>query len=71
MSKKFEKLRIDFGRKKASRKDKTWSTGSLLKNSAGEEDFDSSTSGSTLSSENAPSQADSTAETENQDNDGR
>ncbi|MEO8643580.1 hypothetical protein [Pseudomonas sp.] len=32
MSKKFEKLRTDFGRKRGSRKDKTWSTGSLLKN---------------------------------------
>ncbi|RON42345.1 hypothetical protein BK664_01825 [Pseudomonas brassicacearum] len=32
MSKKFEKLRIDFGRMQGSRKDKTWSTGSLLKN---------------------------------------
>ncbi|WP_185049145.1 DUF2934 domain-containing protein [Pseudomonas brassicacearum] len=39
--------------------------------SAGEEDFDRSTSGSTLSSENAPAQADSIAETENPDNDGR
>jgi hypothetical protein len=39
--------------------------------SAGEEDFDGSTSGSTLGNENAPSQADSTAETENPDNDGR
>ncbi|RON56149.1 hypothetical protein BK667_07310 [Pseudomonas frederiksbergensis] len=32
MSKKFEKRRISFGRKKASRKGKIWSTGSLLKN---------------------------------------
>ncbi|MEB0222939.1 DUF2934 domain-containing protein [Pseudomonas sp. 10S4] len=39
--------------------------------SAGEEDFDSSTSGSTLGSENAPSQADSTTEPENPDIDGR
>lgn len=39
--------------------------------SADEEDFDRSTPGSTLSSENIPSQADTTAETENQDNDGR
>ncbi|KOX99926.1 DUF2934 domain-containing protein [Pseudomonas nunensis] len=39
--------------------------------SAGEGDFDSSTSGSTLGSENAPSQADSTTEAENPDIDGR
>jgi hypothetical protein len=39
--------------------------------STDEEDFDSSTSGSTLGSENAPSPADSTAETENPENDGR
>ncbi|WP_408598519.1 DUF2934 domain-containing protein [Pseudomonas sp. PLMAX] len=39
-------------------------------NSTGEEDSDSSTAGSKLGSENAPSQADSTAETDNQ-NDGR
>jgi hypothetical protein len=39
--------------------------------SAGEEDFDHSSSDSTLSSGNAPSQADTTAETENHDNDGR
>jgi hypothetical protein len=32
MSKKFEKLHIDFGKKMGSRKDKTWSTGLLLKN---------------------------------------
>lgn len=38
--------------------------------SSSEEDFDGSTSGSTLGSENAPSHADSTAEAENKDNDG-
>ncbi|TWC11521.1 hypothetical protein FBY04_1458 [Pseudomonas sp. SJZ080] len=32
MSKKFEKLHIGFGKKMGSRKDKTWNTGSLLKN---------------------------------------
>jgi hypothetical protein len=32
MSKKFERLHIGFGKKKGSRKDKTWSTGSPLKN---------------------------------------
>ncbi|VVM89618.1 hypothetical protein PS710_03159 [Pseudomonas fluorescens] len=31
MSKKFEKLHIDFGKKMGSRKDKTLSTGLLLK----------------------------------------
>ena len=32
MSKKFEKLPTGFGKKMGSRKDKTWNTGSLLKN---------------------------------------
>ena len=32
MSKKFEKQHIGFGKKMGSRKDKTWNTGSLLKN---------------------------------------
>ncbi|VVO97153.1 hypothetical protein PS850_06025 [Pseudomonas fluorescens] len=32
MSKKFEKQHIGFGKKMGSRKDKTWSTGLLLKN---------------------------------------
>lgn len=31
MSKEFEKLHIGFGKKMGSRKDKTWSTGLLLK----------------------------------------
>ena len=31
MSKKFEKLHTGFGKKMGSRKDKTWSTGLLLK----------------------------------------
>lgn len=31
MSKKLEKLHIGFGKKMGSRKDKTWSTGLLLK----------------------------------------
>ena len=31
MSKKFEKRHIGFGKKMGSRKDKTWSTGLLLK----------------------------------------
>ena len=71
MSKKFEKLRISFGKRTESHKDKSWSTGLLLKIQQAKKILAVQSRALRKAAKLTPSQSDFTAEAEDQNKEGR